>query len=560
MSDVEIRISTKGEADTRKALQNTEKAIKGVDAATDKAGRGSRNFGSGLDRVSKHAGGLESGMGGLADGISGVTTLMEGGAQGGAGMALAFADIGSAASNTAIPAVKGLSRGLSGIKGVLGGVGKAASGDFLGGLAKGTKGLGLFGAGVKGLVDKLGGIKNILLGGGIVAGIAGLAVAMKQLEQQRSAKALDEFYLALKRGEKVPEDTAAKLLLARAAFGELDTELRKIANESGIAAAERFVDMAQAAGAPKEIMASLKGELRLLRGELGDTADETERVSDRIRGMNDALRAQFDPVFAAADAQRGLNDALARQAEVNKNAESTAADKAAADAAVRKAVVDLESATNDLNTRVREGTLDVEEASRQFVDMATRMGIPEAEARRLADQIYGATKRSQELGRQRPTPVLRVRDLASGQINAVRGLIRNFGGTVATATLRLQVIGLQEANRARALAATPYNQAHGGIIGGLARAQTGGIRGNHVLVGEHGPELVRLPVGSMVRSNPDTRRALGAGGGAPVEVVLSYEGGHDKVADALMEGLRARIRVTGGRGTDSVQRALGYRS
>jgi hypothetical protein len=221
----------------------------------------------------------------------------------------------------------------------------------------------------------------------------------------------------------------------------------------------------------------------------------------------------------------------------------------------------LESATNDLNTRVREGTLDVEEASRQFVDMATRMGIPEAEARRLADQIYGATKRSQELGRQRPTPVLRVKDLASGQIAAVQGLLRNFGGTVATATLRLQTIGLQEANRARALAATPYNQAHGGIIGGLARAQTGGIRGNWTMVGEQGPEIVRLPVGSMVRSNPDTRRMLAGGGGQDgvQPILIQIGGGGSRLGDAIMNALRDEIRVSGGRGPDSVQRALGYR-
>ncbi|MFJ8146552.1 hypothetical protein ACIQ6R_15995 [Streptomyces sp. NPDC096048] len=46
-------------------------------------------------------------------------------------------------------------------------------------------------------------------------------------------------------------------------------------------------------------------------------------------------------------------------------------------------------------------------------------------------------------------------------------------------------------------------KATGGIIGGAA---TGGARGSWTMVGEHEPELVRLPYGSRVYSGPDTRR------------------------------------------------------
>ncbi|TGZ14753.1 hypothetical protein DV517_62360 [Streptomyces sp. S816] len=50
-------------------------------------------------------------------------------------------------------------------------------------------------------------------------------------------------------------------------------------------------------------------------------------------------------------------------------------------------------------------------------------------------------------------------------------------------------------------------KAAGGIVGAAA---SGGIRGGLTLVGEHGPELAELPIGSRVRSNPDTRRLLAA--------------------------------------------------
>lgn len=47
-------------------------------------------------------------------------------------------------------------------------------------------------------------------------------------------------------------------------------------------------------------------------------------------------------------------------------------------------------------------------------------------------------------------------------------------------------------------------KASGGIIG----AATGGLRSGWTMVGEHEPELVRLPFGSRVYSGPDTRRMM----------------------------------------------------
>jgi hypothetical protein len=46
-------------------------------------------------------------------------------------------------------------------------------------------------------------------------------------------------------------------------------------------------------------------------------------------------------------------------------------------------------------------------------------------------------------------------------------------------------------------------KAGGGIVGAAA---TGGLRSNLTWVGEHGPELLDLPVASRVWSNPDSKR------------------------------------------------------
>jgi AcrR family transcriptional regulator len=86
--------------------------------------------------------------------------------------------------------------------------------------------------------------------------------------------------------------------------------------------------------------------------------------------------------------------------------------------------------------------------------------------------------------------------------------------------------------------------AHGGVVGAAA---TGGVRSNLTLVGEQGPELVRLPSGSNVRSNPDTRRILrsGAGGGGG-SATLMIDAAGDDMSQLLLKILRRAIRTQGG--------------
>ncbi|KOV86056.1 MULTISPECIES: phage tail protein [unclassified Streptomyces] len=110
-------------------------------------------------------------------------------------------------------------------------------------------------------------------------------------------------------------------------------------------------------------------------------------------------------------------------------------------------------------------------------------------------------------------------------------------------------------------------KASGGIVGAAA---SGGLRSGLTLVGEHGPELADLPMGSRVWSNPDTRRKLAAGqapwasmltaprrtgagaapaaaGPAPVQpVVLELRSSGSHVDELLLQILRKAIRVRGG--------------
>lgn len=91
-----------------------------------------------------------------------------------------------------------------------------------------------------------------------------------------------------------------------------------------------------------------------------------------------------------------------------------------------------------------------------------------------------------------------------------------------------------------------YFRASGGNVGAsLSHAATGGNRGNKVMVGEHGPEIVDLPGGSHVRSNSDTRRLMAQQDAGPVPV-MRIEASHDATSQFLLRLLRNAIRVEGG--------------
>jgi hypothetical protein len=86
-------------------------------------------------------------------------------------------------------------------------------------------------------------------------------------------------------------------------------------------------------------------------------------------------------------------------------------------------------------------------------------------------------------------------------------------------------------------------KASGGIVGAAA---SGGLRGGLTWVGEHEPELLDLPVGSRVRSGPDSRRMAAMGGGGPAVVQLEIRSGGSPYDEFLAKELRRFVRVRGG--------------
>lgn len=131
--------------------------------------------------------------------------------------------------------------------------------------------------------------------------------------------------------------------------------------------------------------------------------------------------------------------------------------------------------------------------------------------------------------------------------NNLNGIDKNM-----TITVRFRVLGIAAATAALNTARILHNlgHAHGGIVG----AATGGLHGGMRMVGEHGPELLELPPGTRVNSNPDTERLLAGQGGMPQVITVPVYLDGLKIAQATVEPMRELVRS---QGRGSVQGYLG---
>jgi phage-related minor tail protein len=94
--------------------------------------------------------------------------------------------------------------------------------------------------------------------------------------------------------------------------------------------------------------------------------------------------------------------------------------------------------------------------------------------------------------------------------------------------------------------------AHGGIAG-AGHAAEGGPRNNLTAVGENGIELLDLPPGTMVHSNPDSQRMLSQTGKASGDIYVTVMVGTERLGQLLIRPLRNEVVALGG----NVQAVLG---
>jgi hypothetical protein len=235
------------------------------------------------------------------------------------------------------------------------------------------------------------------------------------------------------------------------------------------------------------IWKEMTGDVITAAKKLDDAAEAMDGVEDAADGAAksvDELDKEFDDLIDTAFAMEDAQDAAATA--IDKLNEQLKEQKANGEAGAgsltgnteaarenREAVRDLVQIYKDLMIEARRNGQETDGLAQALEEQLVDMGFAREEAKRYVEQLKLL---EQELAKLRYQQI---------QIDIVENRRR---GT-----------GFQE-------------RASGGITG----AAGGGPRGSQTLVGEHGPEIVDLPYGSMVHSNGDSMRMASQGGGPTV--------------------------------------------
>lgn len=287
---------------------------------------------------------------------------------------------------------------------------------------------------------------------------------------------------------------------------------------------------------------SFAGSQNTLNGRLATTITDFTLASDASSAYKTALDALYGKYQSYSDAQAAFTTALAdagKQLTAGKDAFNL---NTAAGAANEAVLSRLFTAGENRATALLKETGNQQLANQSLQQAVVALDNTARQAKFTQGQIDAlniALTGTKDIG----SIYVPVNADVRPAIDAVGRAIRYIDNQVAY--IQVSASGTSVGGR--------QLLAHGGVVGAAA---SGGVRGSLTLVGEQGPELVTLPWGSTVHSNPDTQRMMSAGapssgGGQVLELVIA--GGDQE----LVTLLRKIIRVRGGSGANSVQKALG---
>ena len=252
------------------------------------------------------------------------------------------------------------------------------------------------------------------------------------------------------------------------------------------------------------------------------TEETTGAINDQIsalRALEQEMRKQTDPLFEIFELQTKVGKA---QETYNESLEKNGPHAAK----TRKALLDMGKASFELTSALTSA------ASEGFDGKLTPA---------MRDALRNAGNTAKQI------------DALEKELIAAWRAANKWSGTYTqTYITRYKEYGLKSPSAGGGF----QGLATGGIVG----AATGGAHSGLRMVGEAGPELVNLPPGTQVHSNPDTQRMLASEAGRSAEkgikVSLSFDPSRAPEAiRGIMEGIRAEVRDGGG----SVQTVLGPR-
>lgn len=245
-------------------------------------------------------------------------------------------------------------------------------------------------------------------------------------------------------------------------------------------------------------------------------ASATARSTRAVRGQSQSVEALSSAMQRLKDGFQAGEEAEMRFQEALDNATAGLKDNGRAfndstekGRANKKNLFELANTSRDLAAQLDRqgaGVNRVNGAMARGADavfrMGLRMGMTSRQAFDLTTKLMGVPPR-------RETIVgLQGYGLTRGQVTDLLALLGRFRDRYVTVHVGANVSARASQFLGSSASDGSYGRggyAHGGIVG---TAANGGLRSGMTLVGEHGPELVQLPPGSHVHSNPDSQRLV----------------------------------------------------
>lgn len=280
-------------------------------------------------------------------------------------------------------------------------------------------------------------------------------------------------------------------------------------------------------------------------GALGNVTDKATNTATSIKALTASLNELAGKTLDSRAATRSFEAAIdAASLAVEKNGrtldintEKGRENQEALDSIAASAITMRDA----METNGQDSTLAMDRARAAFIRVARSMGNSADQAAALADQ-FGLVRVN--VNSIPGSKTIRVRDIGTGEaLRRAKDLDYTVRSIPAYREVVVNYLSMGDVIRNAQAMAT------GGIVG----AAGGGPRSNMTLVGEQGPELVRLPFGSTVIPNGQTESMMAGGGGNSQRIVLELRGDGSAISNGLVEIIRLAVADRGG----DVQLALG---
>lgn len=276
---------------------------------------------------------------------------------------------------------------------------------------------------------------------------------------------------------------------------------------------------------------------------IGDTTKNLFEAAGATDGLTSKMVELANQFLAASDSEIGFEAAIDSATKAIQKNGRTLDINTEKGRDNRQALNRIASAAlqmrDDMQAAGQDSSEAMSRARRQFIRAAEGMGLSRSEARKLADQSGLLAQQIRKVPSQKRTRFPNDARIAAERVRELQAALAAIPRNVTT---NVNVNG-------------NYAGKGGYASGGpISAAATGGARGNLVMVGEAGRELVRLPYGSQVIPNGQTESMMGSGGGGGSGVlVVQLRLGTVDLGEVLIDPIRKAVQTRGG----NVQAALG---